>query len=74
MPSIHPMFKIEALNGNHHPDFTIGAGTRQAMSEARDAGCMMALTMVDLFTAPTLVDLAKAEFARQMRMGAAGFL
>lgn len=62
VPSIHPMFGIETLFGNHHPSFTDYSNRPQNHAVARQVGLGMAQTIVDALTDGALVAAALEEF------------
>jgi amidohydrolase len=64
VPSIHPMFAIPTEDGNHTPGFTAAAATPEAHAAAMRAAKAMAMTALDIFGRPDVLDAAKAEFAR----------
>ena len=62
VPTIHPMFRIAAKYGNHHPGFTEYAGTDDGHAQAIIAGKSMAMTMLDLFLQEGIMEKVKADF------------
>jgi amidohydrolase len=64
VPSIHPMFRIPCRRGegNHTAGFTEFCGKKGAFEKARTCGKIMAMTTLDLFLKPELIDEAKKLF------------
>lgn len=62
LPSIHPMFAIPTGAGNHHPDFTAAAAKPEAHQAMLTAATALAMTAIDLYTRPELLDAARADF------------
>ena len=64
VPSIHPMFRIPCRRGegNHTAGFTEFCGKKEAFEKARVCGKIMAMTTLDLFLKPELIDEAKEIF------------
>ena len=62
VPSIHPLFGIKTREGNHTPAFTGAAATPEAHVETVLASKALAMTAVDLFADPALLEQAKQEF------------
>merc|ERR1712087_1026507 len=62
VPTIHPMFKINAKYGNPHPAFTEFAGSDDGHTQAVVAGKSMALTCLDLFLQEDVMAKVKAGF------------
>src|SRR5690606_24840915 len=67
VPSIHPFFGIPAQGGNHTPAFTEGAATDDAHEAALTAATLLAMTGLDLYTDPELLEKAKNEFETRVR-------
>jgi amidohydrolase len=63
LPSIHPMFAIPTDAGNHTPGFTAAAATPEAHEAAMRAGKALAMTALDAYLRPEVLEAAKAEFA-----------
>ena len=63
LPTIHPMFAIESEAGNHTAEFTEAAATEAAHDETLLAAKAIAMTAIDLFTDPSLLQQAKEKFA-----------
>jgi amidohydrolase len=64
VPSIHPMFGIHTKEGNHTAGFTGAAATSEAHAETLTASKAMAMTAVDLFTDPAMLESVKEEFVQ----------
>merc|ERR1712176_1035623 len=62
VPTIHPMFKIDAKYGNHNPAFTEFAGSDDGHAQAIIAGKSMAMTCLDLFLQDGVMAQVKADF------------
>ncbi|MEE9278137.1 MAG: M20 family metallopeptidase [Dehalococcoidia bacterium] len=62
VPSIHPMFAIATKAGNHTPEFAAASATPEAHAQALLAAKALAMTAVDLFTDPSLIEGAKDQF------------
>lgn len=62
VPTIHPLFRIQAKFGNHHAGFTECAGSDDAHAQAILAGKSMALTCLDLFLREGALAQVKADF------------
>lgn len=64
VPSIHPMFGIPcpAGEGNHTPGFTAAAATPEAHEAAMRAAKGLALTALDLYLKPGMLEAASREF------------
>jgi hypothetical protein len=62
VPSIHPMFAIPTEAGNHTPGFTTAAATAEAHASMRTAATAMAMTALDLYLRPDLLEAARADF------------
>lgn len=63
VPSIHPMFAIPTMAGNHTPGFTAAAATQEAHDSMLSAAKALAMTALDLYLKPELLDSAKREFS-----------
>lgn len=64
VPSIHPMIGVSPPNISiHSPEFTAYAASEAGDKAVLDGAKAMAMTVVDLWLQPGLVDAAKAEFA-----------
>ena len=63
LPTIHPMYAIESEAGNHTVEFAQAAATVAAHDETLLAAKALALTAIDLFTDPLLLQRAKEQFA-----------
>lgn len=64
-PSIHPLYEIpckDDQSANHTPEFTISSASAKAHAETWRASKALALTAIDLFLQPDVVDEAKREF------------
>ena len=64
VPSIHPMFGIHTKEGNHTAGVTGAAATSEAHAETLTASKAMAMTAVDLFTDPAMLESVKEEFVQ----------
>ncbi|MGD9892502.1 MAG: M20 family peptidase, partial [Dehalococcoidia bacterium] len=62
VPSIHPMFAIPTEAGNHTPGFTAAAATAEAHAAMRTAATAMAMTALDLYLRPDLLEAAREQF------------
>jgi hypothetical protein len=62
LPSIHPMFAIPTGAGKHHLDFTAAAAKPEAHQAMLTAATALAMTAIDLYTRPELLDAARADF------------
>ncbi len=67
LPSIHPMFAIPTEAGNHTPGFTAAAATPDAHEAAMRAAKAMAMTALDAYLRPDVLEAATAEFAALKR-------
>lgn len=69
LPSIHPMFGIpvEPGVGNHTPGFTGAAATEEAHASMLRASKALAMTALDVYLQPGLLDSASKEFANLSR-------
>lgn len=65
VPSIHPSFGIPTEAVNHTAGFTASAATPEAHRRMLRAAKALALTALDLYADPILLEAAKAEFAAQ---------
>jgi amidohydrolase len=59
-PAIHPLFAIETLGGNHTPEFAEAARTESAHDAMLTSATALAMTALDLFKQPALLDAARA--------------
>ncbi len=68
VPSIHPMFRIPVTPGagNHTPGFTACAATDEAHEMTFRASKALAMTALDLYTQPDVLEAAKVEFERNV--------
>jgi amidohydrolase len=66
LPSIHPMFAIPATAANHTPGFALAAASAEAHAAMLDAAKALAMTALDLYQRPELLDEARWEFSRRM--------
>ena len=66
VPSIHPSFAIPVTVGtaNHTAGFTACAGTGEAHEATLRAAKALAMTAVELFANPDLLESTRAEFAK----------
>ena len=65
VPAIHPMYGIgDGTQVNHTREFTSAAGTPEAYHNTLNAAKAIAMTAVDLYTTPELVQQAKEAFNR----------
>ena len=62
VPSIHPIFRIEAESGNHTAGFTAAAAAESAHEAALRAATAMAATALDWLSDPALREAADADF------------
>jgi len=62
VPSIHPNFAIPTEAGNHTPGFTAAAATPEAHVAMRTAATALAMTALDLYLRPELLDAARKDF------------
>ena len=62
VPSIHPMYRIEAESGNHTAGFTAAAATESAHAATLKASAAMAATALDWLSSEPLRDAARAAF------------
>jgi amidohydrolase len=69
VPSIHPMFGIETEAGNHTPEFTAAAATPEAHEQMLFAAKALALTALDAYLEPQVLDKAHRQFAERVRKG-----
>ncbi|HJM89068.1 MAG TPA: M20 family metallopeptidase [Dehalococcoidia bacterium] len=65
LPSLHPSFKIPSEFGNHNAGFTEAAGTQEAHELTLRAATALALTALDAYVDPSLIEEAKREFAQR---------
>ena len=63
LPSLHPGFKIPSEAGNHNAGFTAAAATEEAHTLAMRAAKALALTALDAYLDPAVLEAAKREFA-----------
>jgi amidohydrolase len=63
VPSIHPMFAIPTEAGNHTPGFTAAAATPEAHEAMRTAATALAMTALDVFMRPEVLEAARKDFA-----------
>ncbi len=63
VPSLHPGFKIPSEAGNHNAGFTAAAATEEAHALTMRAAKALALTALDAYLDPAVLDQAKQEFA-----------
>ena len=69
VPSIHPMFAIPTEAGNHTPGFTAAAATAEAHQAMRTAATALAMTALDLYLRPDLLEAARADFEETHALG-----
>lgn len=62
VPSLHPIYAIEAEAGNHTPQFTTAAATEQAHEATLKAARAMTLTVLEWLTDVELRERAQAAF------------
>jgi len=62
VPSIHPMIKIAPGTPIHDPEFAVHACSAAADAAVLDAAKAMAMTVVDLWTEPGLLEAVTASF------------
>jgi amidohydrolase len=67
VPSIHPFFGIPATSGNHTAGFTEAAASEEGHEAAVQAATLMAMTALDLYNEPDLLNQAKDEFRTRVR-------
>lgn len=65
LPSLHPSFKIPSEFGNHNAGFTEAAATQEAHELTLRAATALALTALDAYVDPLLIEEAKREFAQR---------
>ena len=65
LPSLHPSFKIPSEFGNHNAGFTEAAATQEAHELTLRAATALALTALDAYVDPPLIEEAKREFAQR---------
>ncbi|XP_052088662.1 xaa-Arg dipeptidase-like [Mytilus californianus] len=63
IPSIHPIYNIDTIYGNHTKDFTTAAGDPKAQLHTLNQAKAMALTCLDIFTNENLLKDIRDEFA-----------
>ncbi len=63
LPSIHPMFGIPTEAGNHTAGFTAAAATPEAHANTLRAAKALAMTALDAYFSPGVLDAVKKEFA-----------
>jgi amidohydrolase len=66
VPSIHPMFNIDTGAGNHTPEFTSAAATHEAHQQMLFAAKALALTALDAYLEPGVLEQARKEFAERV--------
>jgi amidohydrolase len=71
VPSIHPTFAIETRGGNHTPEFAEAAATEAAHIAMLDAAKALAMTALDVYYRPEVLDAARRDF-RESHGGGAG--
>jgi amidohydrolase len=64
VPSIHPMFGIPTEAANHTPGFTAAAATPEAHRAMIRAATALALTALDAYLKPGVLEAAKDEFKK----------
>jgi metal-dependent amidase/aminoacylase/carboxypeptidase family protein len=64
VPSIHPMFGIPTEAANHTPGFTAAAATPEAHRAMLRASTALALTALDAYLKPGVLEAAKDEFRK----------
>lgn len=65
VPAIHPMYGIgDGTQVNHTRDFTAAANTPEAYQNTLTAAKAIAMTAIDLYTTPELVQQAKEAFSK----------
>lgn len=64
VPSIHPMFGIPTEAGNHTAGFTAAAATNEAHLNTLRAAKALAMTALDAYFRPEVMEAVKKEFAR----------
>jgi amidohydrolase len=70
MPAVHAYVSIAPRNiPNHTPDFTAAAGSADGDRGVIDGALAMALTAADLFSDPSIVEKAQAEFQQRLAAG-----
>jgi amidohydrolase len=67
VPSIHPMFGIPTEAANHTPGFTAAAASPEAHRAMLRASTALALTALDCYLKPALLETAKEEFRNTKR-------
>ncbi|XP_071134821.1 xaa-Arg dipeptidase-like [Mytilus edulis] len=63
VPSIHPLYNIETIHGNHTKDFTTASGDPKAQLHTLNQAKAMALTCLDILTDENLLKEIRDEFA-----------
>eukprot|EP00118_Oscarella_pearsei_P016206 m.152986 g.152986 ORF g.152986 m.152986 type:complete len:396 (+) comp38610_c0_seq4:663-1850(+) len=67
VPSIHPMYSIGSDALNHTRDFTKFSDTDYAHKQTLIFAKAMAMTAIDIFTCPGLMDEIKSAFEKQLK-------
>ncbi|XP_076078636.1 xaa-Arg dipeptidase-like [Mytilus galloprovincialis] len=62
VPSIHPIYSIDTIYGNHTKDFTTATGDPKAQLHTLNQGKAMALTCLDILTDEHLLKEIRQEF------------
>ncbi|XP_063403230.1 xaa-Arg dipeptidase-like [Mytilus trossulus] len=63
VPSIHPLYNIDTIHGNHTKDFTTASGDPKAQLHTLNQAKAMALTCLDILTDENLLKEIRDEFA-----------
>ncbi|XP_048769646.2 xaa-Arg dipeptidase-like [Ostrea edulis] len=66
VPSIHPMFYIGSDALNHTREFTVATGDPVAQPYTLEQGKALAMTAIDVFTNPDLLQQIKEDFTKDM--------
>ncbi|XP_048769679.2 peptidase M20 domain-containing protein 2-like [Ostrea edulis] len=66
VPSIHPMFYVGSDATNHTREFTAAAGDPVAQPYTLEQGKALAMTAIDVFTNPDLLQQIKEDFTKDM--------
>lgn len=66
IPSLHPKYNIGTTASNHSKEFTAVAGSEQAHKCTMDVAKALAMTVLELYCNPHLVEEVKADFKRSI--------
>ncbi|ESP04071.1 hypothetical protein LOTGIDRAFT_203426 [Lottia gigantea] len=67
VPSIHPCFHMGTLAANHTRDFTTAAGAPEAQPFTLNQGKSLALTALDIYLQPKLLETIQADFEKDKK-------